>query len=279
MTAPTGTSSASRTQADRALAFHRLHRDGVLVLPNAWDVASAVLVRDAGAPAIATTSAGASWSLGTPDGEQLGRHHTLDLVARITRLVDEPVTADIEAGYGDDAEQVAATAQAALDAGAVGVNIEDNRGASLRDQAEQAERIAAVRATAGAAGIPLFVNARTDTYLLQVDEPFAETVRRAEAYLAAGADGLFVPGLADAAVIRRLAAEVDAPVNVMAGPGFPSVAQLADLGVRRVSVGMALAQAAYGLTRRAAVELLTEGTYEALAGGLDYSTMNSALRP
>jgi 2-methylisocitrate lyase-like PEP mutase family enzyme len=276
MTAPT--TESSRTQADRARAFSDLHRDGVLVLPNAWDVASAVLVRDAGARAVATTSAGASWSTGTPDGGHLGRDRAVDLVARITALVDEPVTADIEGGYGADAAAVAVTAQAVLDAGAVGVNLEDGGGAPLRDRREQAERIAAVRATADAAGVALFVNARTDTYLLGVDEPFAETVRRAEAYLAAGADGIFVPGVADPATIRRLVAAVDAPLNVMAGPGAPGVGQLEDLGVRRVSVGMAIAQAAYGLTHRAAVELLTDGTYDALAGGLGYAEMNVALR-
>lgn len=280
MTYPLDARNLPNTQAQQARAFHALHHDGVLVLPNAWDVASAVLIRDAGARAIATTSAGASWSLGTPDGERLSRDRAVDLVARITRLVNEPVTADIEAGYGSGPEHVAATARAFLNAGAVGVNLEDTGGGPLRDRRDQAERISAVRATADAADVPLFINARTDTYLLQVGEPskrFTETVRRAEAYLAAGADGIFVPGLTDIETIRRLTHDVAAPVNIMAGPGAPTVAQLQDLAVRRVSVGMALAQAAYAHTRRAAEELLTEGTYTSLVGGLEYQTLNSVL--
>lgn len=278
-TTPTD-SAASLTQAEKARAFHALHTDGVLVLPNAWDIASAVLVRDAGARAVATTSAGVSWSLGTPDGEHLARDRAVDLIDRITSVVDEPVTADIEAGYGTDAAQVAATARAVLDAGAVGVNIEDSRGPNLRDQDDQADRIAAIRTTADAAGVPLFINARTDTYLLQIGDPaerLIETIRRAQAYLAAGADGIFVPGLMNAEAIRDLTTAVPAPINVMAGPGAPTVSQLANLGVRRVSVGMAIAQAAYGHTRRAAVELLTEGTYTELEEGLDYTALNSAL--
>ena len=277
MTTSGGIPPAPRSQADLARTFHDLHSDDVLVLPNAWDVASAVLVRDAGARAVATTSAGASWSAGAPDGEHLGRDRLLDLVSQIAGHVAEPVTVDIEAGYGRDAEQVAATARAVLDAGAVGINLEDGAGASIRDRHEQVDRIAAVRAAADAAGIPLFLNARTDTYLLGAHDPFAETVRRAEAYRTAGADGIFVPGITDPAVIRSLAAAVAVPLNVMAGPGSPSVAELADLGVRRVSVGMALAQAAYGLTHRAAVELLTTGTYDALIGGADHRALDAAL--
>lgn len=276
----TQTTDLTDTQADRARAFHALHTDEVLVLPNAWDVASAVLVRDAGARAVATTSAGVSWSLGTPDGERLARELALDLIARITAVVDDPVTADIEAGYGAGPDQVAATAHAVLLAGAVGVNLEDAAGALLRDQLEQAERIAAVRATADAAGVPLFINARIDTFLLQVGVPekrLSETIRRAEAYLAAGADGIFVPGLMDARSIRDLTAAVPAPINIMAGPGALTVSQLTDLGVRRVSVGMAIAQAAYACTRRAAVELLTTGTYTELVEGMDYAELNVAL--
>lgn len=253
------------TQSEKARAFDALHHDGVLVLPNAWDVASAVLIRDAGARAVATTSAGASWSLGAPDGERLSRDRSVDLVARITCLVNEPV---------------AATTLAFLEAGASGINLEDSGGAPLRDRQEQAERISAVRATADAAHVPLFINARTDTYLLQAGEPgerFAETVRRAEVYLAAGADGIFVPGLFDVETIRRLTSTIAAPINIMAGPGAPFVAQLEDLGVRRVSIGMALAQAAYAHTRRAAAELPTGGTYTSLVGGVEYQTLNSAL--
>ncbi|MGJ9422346.1 isocitrate lyase/PEP mutase family protein [Aeromicrobium sp. CF3.5] len=280
MTSSTNPTDPAPSQADRARDFHALHTIGVLVLPNAWDVASAVVVRDAGARAVATTSAGAAWSLGAPDGERLARDRAVDLIARITAVLDGPVTADIEAGYGADPDQVAATAHAMLEAGAVGVNLEDACGARLWGQLEQAERIAAVRATADEADVPMFINARIDTYVLQVGEPekrLSETIRRADAYLAAGADGIFVPGLMDAGAIRDLTAAVPAPVNIMAGPGALTVAQLTDLGVRRVSVGMAIAQGVYAYTRRAAVELLNEGTYRELAEGMDYAELNAAL--
>ena len=229
---------------------------------------------------MATTSAGASWSLGAPDGEHLDRARAMDLIARIVALVDEPVTADLEAGYGTTPDQVADTARAALAAGAVGINLEDTGGTPLRERDEQGERITAVRTAAEEAGVGLFINARTDVYLAQATRPqdrLGETIRRAETYLAAGADGIFVPGLTDATNISALVKAIPAPVNIMAGPGAPTIAQLADLGVRRVSMGMAIAQAAYAHTRRAATELLTAGTYASLEDGLDYTALNTAL--
>jgi 2-methylisocitrate lyase-like PEP mutase family enzyme len=274
---PTGPPGIRQQQAT---LFHRLHTGRVLVLPNAWDVASARLVERAGAAAVATTSAGVSWSFGTADGNQLPRDSAVDLVGRIVGAVTVPVTADIETGYGDNDKELAVTVRAVLAAGAVGVNLEDSGGAPLRPIAEQRERIAVTRSTATAAGVALFINARIDTYLLGVGDPanrLGDTVRRAEAYLAAGADGVFVPGVVDPAILRQLVAAIAAPLNVMAGPGAPSVAELADLGVRRVTVGMAIAQAAYALTRRAAGELLTTGTYRALEGGLDYGELNAIL--
>lgn len=268
---------STTSQDARAREFHRLHRDGVLVLPNAWDAASARLVQDAGAAAVATTSAGVCWSLGVADGGHLDRERAVAVVARVVAAVDAPVTADIEAGYGEDLDGLTATIRSVLEAGAVGVNLEDAFGAGLRDTAEQAERIAAVRAAADRSGVALFVNARTDVYLLGTDPPAGrldQAVARAEAYVRAGADGVFVPGVLDPGTIARLAEALPVPLNVMAGPGGPTVAQLADLGVHRVSVGMAIAQAVHALTRRAATELLTDGTYGALQGGLGYAELN-----
>lgn len=267
------------TSSERAAEFHRLHRDGVLVLPNVWDAASARLVERAGAAAVATTSGGVAWSLGAADGDRLSRELAVEAVRRIAAAVAVPVSADIESGFGARPEDVAATVRLVLEAGAVGVNLED-AGAPLRDVAEQAERIAAARAAADAAGVPLFVNARTDVYLRGVGAESgrpAETVRRAQAYAAAGADGIFVPGLLDPAVLRELAAAIPRPLNVLVGPGAPPVAELAALGVRRVSVGTGIAQAAYGTARRAAVELLTSGTYGELAGGIGYGELNALL--
>jgi 2-methylisocitrate lyase-like PEP mutase family enzyme len=258
--------------------FRSLH-DGtsVLALPNAWDVASARLVEDAGAAAVATTSAGVAWSLGAPDGDRLGRGGAVDLVARIVAAVDIPVSADIEGGFADDPEGVAQTIRAVRDAGAVGVNIEDadHRGTGvLLPAAEQVERLAAAREAAGDA---VFINARVDTYLRGLPDPLTETLARAAEYLAAGADGIFVPGVTDADTVAALVRGIAAPLNVLAGPGAPPVSELARLGVIRVSLGSSVAEAAYAVAARAARELLAEGTYTSLSGALDYATLNALL--
>ncbi|OKI00708.1 3-methyl-2-oxobutanoate hydroxymethyltransferase [Streptomyces sp. CB02923] len=289
------TTDAERAQApapapaDKARAFRALHDDArrhraPLVLPNAWDTASARIVEAAGAPAIATTSAGVAWSLGVPDGDRLGRGRALDLIARIAAAVTVPVTADIESGYGDGPEDVAETVRGVVAAGAVGVNIEDathGGPAPLRPAREQAARLTAARRAADAAGVPLFLNARIDTYLSAVGEDeearLKETLERASVYVAAGADGIFVPGVAHPAAVRALAAGITAPLNVMAGPGAPPVAELGALGAARVSVGAGIAQAAHALVRAAARELLATGTYDTLAGGLDYGELNTLL--
>ncbi|MGW2693580.1 isocitrate lyase/PEP mutase family protein [Streptomyces sp. NPDC001296] len=262
---------------EQALSFHALHTPGrPLVLPNAWDTVSARLVVRAGAAAVATTSAGIAWDLGTADGDRLSRDDALRALARIAGAVTVPVSADIEAGYAADAEGVADTAAAVLAAGAVGVNIEDGvhaGSAPLRPVAEQATRIAAARAAADAAGVPLFVNARVDTYLRGAGG-LGETLERAASFLAAGADGVFVPGVVDPVTVKALVEGIEGPLNVMIGPGAPTVPELAALGVARVSAGSGVAQAAHGLVHRAARELLGTGTYGALAGGLSYDELN-----
>ncbi|GAA4723101.1 isocitrate lyase/PEP mutase family protein [Phytohabitans rumicis] len=267
---------------EKTRAFHALHVAGTpLVLPNAWDVASACLVEEAGAAAVATTSAGVAWSLGAPDGDLLDRDRAIDLVARVVAAVDVPVTADIESGFGADPAGVADTIRRLLDAGASGVNIEDAHRDGLRPVDEQAARIAAARQAADAAGIPLFVNVRVDTYLLRVGDPatrLRETLDRASAYVAAGADGVFVPGVTDPATVAELSASIAVPLNILAGPGAPTIAELGRLGAARVSVGSSVALSAYGLAQRAARELFTTGTYDALAGALDYGRLNELLR-
>jgi 2-methylisocitrate lyase-like PEP mutase family enzyme len=273
---------------EAALAFRALHTPGrPLVLPNAWDAASALLVEEAGAAAVATTSAGLAWDLGTADGDRLDRDRALGAVARIAAAVRVPVSADIESGYAKDAAGVGETIRAVLEAGAVGVNIEDalydgegddvggGRG-PLRPVAEQAERIAAARAAADAAGVPLFINARIDT-VLRGAGGVQETLERAAAFLAAGADGIFVPGAVDPETVKSLVAGVEGPLNVLVGPGAPSVAELAALGVARISAGSSIAQAAHAVVRRAARELLSAGTYDSLTGGLDYAELNTVL--
>jgi 2-methylisocitrate lyase-like PEP mutase family enzyme len=199
------------------------------------------------------------------------------------------VSADIESGYAKDAAGVGDTIRAVLAAGAVGVNIEDAlydgeggegddggvRG-PLRPVAEQAERIAAARAAADAAGVPLFINARIDT-VLRGAGGVGETLERAAAFLAAGADGIFVPGAVDPGTVKSLVAGVEGPLNVLVGPGAPPVAELAALGVARISAGSSIAQAAHAVVRRAARELLSAGTYDSLTGGLDYAELNTVL--
>ncbi|MFJ2033379.1 isocitrate lyase/phosphoenolpyruvate mutase family protein [Streptosporangium sp. NPDC087985] len=272
------------THLEKALLFRSLHAEGrPLLLANVWDVAGARIVEAAGASAIATTSAGVSWSLGTADGDRLDRSMALELIARVAASVSVPVTADIESGFADGPGGVAETVRGVLDAGAVGINLEDaHHGGptSLRPVGEQADRIAAARRAADEAGIPLFVNARIDTYLRAVGDPATrlnETLDRAAAYVEAGADGIFIPGLLDSETLPVLVEKVSVPLNVLAGPGAPAVATLADLGVARISLGSSIAETAYAVARRAALELFGSGTYTALAGALDYSEVNVLL--
>lgn len=270
--------------AGKARAFHDLHIAGrPLVLPNVWDAAGARIVERAGGAAVATSSAAVAWTLGAADGGGLDRDSALAAVARVAAAVELPVTADIEDGYAERPGDVEETIRRVLAAGAVGVNIEDATGAGpdpLRPVAEQAERITAARVAADAAGVPLYVNARVDTYLRAVGAPgdrLARTLERAAAYRAAGADGIFVPGVTDPATVAELASGIDVPLNVLAGPGAPPVAELAGSGAARVSVGSGIAEAAYALLRRAAREVLTDGTYTELTPALDYGELNALL--
>jgi 2-methylisocitrate lyase-like PEP mutase family enzyme len=251
---------------DKARLLKSLHED-LLVLPNAWDVPSAAVIALAGARAIATTSAGIAWSLGRPDGHRLGLDEAVAVIARIVAAAGGlPVTADLENGYGESPSEVAATVTAAIEAGAVGGNLEDSRDGGLHTPEEQAARIAAARAAAVTAGVPDFViNARTDVHFHQIGDPSgrdAEVRARARAYAEAGADCLFVPGLLDLTALAALTAAVDLPVNAMAGPGGPAVKELVAAGVRRISLGAAVHLAAYATAHQAAVEVLAEGTYD-----------------
>jgi 2-methylisocitrate lyase-like PEP mutase family enzyme len=257
------------SQPDKARAFRELHvGPGILVLPNAWDVATARLVEEAGFPAIATTSAGVAWAHGYPDGERISRNEMLEAVRRIAAAVRVPVTADVEGGYGATPDAAAETARAVVAAGAVGLNLEDGTAdGGLLDVALQVERLQAARDAGAGAGVPLVINARTDAFEAQGWDParrFAEAVRRANLYRAAGADCLFVPHVSDAATIGRLAREITGPLNVIAGPPAPPIRELERLGVRRASLGPRVVQAALGLVRRAVVELRERGTYETM---------------
>ena len=255
--------------AERLRAMHHAPL-APLILPNAWDAASARIIEQAGFPAIATTSAGVAWSLGYPDGERMSRATMLAAVGRIAARVRVPVTADLEAGYGPGPEDAAATATGAIEAGAVGFNFEDatdDAAHPLFAMSQQVERIQAARQAGAAAGVPLVINARTDVYLAQVGAPdtrFAETVRRLAAYRDAGADCLFAPGLSDAATIGALVRELGAPLNILAGPHSPPVRELAALGAARISLGGAVMRAALAFTQRAVTELREQSSFETI---------------
>lgn len=270
----------SKTQQQKADELQRLNEDGIYVLPNAWDVGSAVLSANAGAQVVATTSAGVSWGKGLSDGQHLTRDLAVSVVREIAAAVDVPVSADIEGGYGPEAADVAQTVRDVVDAGAVGINLEDSGapGGGLFGDEAQAARITAARAAATEAGLPnLAINARTDVYLAGIGAPegrYDETLRRARAYADAGADTIFVPGLADLDVIAKLVEEAPIPVNIMVGPGAPTVDELAKAGVRRVSLGASVAFAAYSLVVRATREALTTGTYTELADIESWDVIN-----
>ena len=271
------------TQIEKAIEFRQRHRVGVLLLPNAWDVASARIFEEAGFPAIATTSAGIAFSLGYPDGQRISREEMIARIGRIVRAVKVPVTADVEWGYGSTAEDVARTTREVIEAGAVGMNLEDATGRAdqpLLTLDRALEKIKAARETAAQLRVPIVLNARTDIYLLPGGNPdadFQEAVRRLLAFRDAGADCVFAPGLTATDTIGRLVKSVQCPLNILAGPGTPPIAELEKLGVSRVSVGSGFMRATLGLLRRAAGELKSAGTYSAIADGIPYAEVNKML--
>ena len=258
-------------QNTKAALLLKYHQDGAtLLLPNAWDCASARLFEEAGFPAIGTTSAGIAFAQGYSDGQQIPREEMMQVIARIAATVQVPVSADIEAGYGPTIDDVAETVRGAIAAGAVGVNLEDNMGMlkPLYPLGQQVERIAAAREAAERADLALVINARIDTYLFAIGEEGArldDTIRRARAYLQAGADCIFVPGATDPSLISILVHEIPGPLNIMVGPGILSAPELFKLGVTRVSIGGAAMLAAMGLVRAIARELQEQGTYTQMA--------------
>lgn len=259
-------------QTIQAQAFHQLHAGAEpLILPNAWDVASARVIENAGAKAVATSSAAMAWALGYPDGEQMPLDELLAACRRIAEAVSVPLSIDIERGYGVDAEETGGLVGALMQLGVIGINIEDGKDPAtgqLADPRVLAQRIACIRAVAEHRGVALFINARTDTYLskeLSGEARFEETLKRALSYINAGANGIFVPGLADAGEIKRLAELLPVPLNVYVGyPGAPDVATLHELGVRRISLGCGTMQAVLAHLARIAREALVEGRYDTM---------------
>ena len=240
-------------------------------------------LRKPGFPAIATTSAGIAFSLGYPDGQRIQREEMMARIGRITRAVQVPVTADVESGYGSTPEDAAKTTRELIQAGVVGMNLEDasdRRDQPLIDLQLAVEKIRAAREAAMQMRAQIVVNARTDVYLLPGGNPdadYSEALRRLIAFRDAGADCVFAPGLKDAETIGRLVKAVACPLNILAGPGTPSIPELAKLGVARVSVGSGPMRATLGLLRRVAEELKTSGTYSAMEGAVPYAEVNKLL--
>jgi 2-methylisocitrate lyase-like PEP mutase family enzyme len=271
-------------QQKKAEVFRAMHvGEAPVLLANVWDVASARIVEDTGLAAIATTSAGIAFALGYPDGQKISAEEMFAAIRRIVGSVNVPVTADVEAGYGQRPEDVGQTAANVIAAGAIGMNFEDATGDPshpLTDLPLQLERIHTIREAAAKLAVPLVLNARTDVYLLQVGQPgkrYDEVVRRLAAYRDSGADCVFAPGVRDAETIMRLVADMKCPVNILAVPGSPSVSELTQLGVKRISLGSGPMRSAIGQLRRVAMELLTSGTYHQMEGAPSHAEMNQLM--
>lgn len=267
---------------ERARRFHALHAPGeLLLLPNAWDAVSASIFAGAGFPAVATTSSGVANALGYPDGERAPRDEVVAAVRRIAAAVDVPVSADLESGFGANPAEVGETVRRIAAAGAVGINLEDvvHPEPRLYDLPEAVERVRAARRAAQAEGVALFLNARTDVYLLGIGAPetrLDETLRRARAFAEAGADGMFVPGVADAATIGALAAGIGLPLNVISSAALPPRAELRALGVRRVSLGPRAASATMGYLRALAHDLREADAFiPDMSAAMSYDELNA----
>jgi 2-methylisocitrate lyase-like PEP mutase family enzyme len=288
------------------------HGSQPLILINAWDAASAAMVEHCGLPAIATSSAAMANALGFPDGQYLPWAQMLEAVAKVCRAVKVPVTADIESGFAPNVTALETSITQIIQAGAVGVNLEDvmsanpahqnagpentdaknaepvRHGSPLFPLPEQIARIQAARRAAHAAGIHLVINARTDAYWQAGVEPaeaMRSTLERGKAYLQAGADCIFIPGLRNPDHIKTIIDHLRAgyvradhqvpPINILAGLGVPSIPELTKLGVKRVSYGSGPHRAAMGLLRRMAEEAKTSGTFQALTeGAVPYEEIN-----
>jgi len=268
----------------RAEEFLAMHRGPPLLLPNAWDALSAKVIEDAGFRAIATTSAGVSWSLGYADGERVPWHELLVAIERIVDAVRVPVSADIEGGFSETSADLVHRTEELISVGVCGLNIEDGRGhgAPLRTADDAAERITAVRRTALKAGVPLVINARTDVYLRAGNNDpavFPEMLSRCRAYIAAGADCVYPIGLSDLTLISRLVAELGRPVNVMGRRGMPNLADLKAAGVARVSTATTAVMHAMGALAEGLATLRVTGSFDHFGTPFDYAHLQKLFAP
>ena len=268
-------------KAERLRALH--HGPPVLVLANAWDAASARIVESEGFPAVATTSAGVAAALGYADGGDVPAREMIEAVARIARAVSVPVSADIEHGYASTPDAVADVVMRVVAAGAVGVNLEDILPGSdaLEPIDVQCDKIRAITKSASTSGVGVVINARTDVYLRAIgpaESRLDAAVARGRAYLAAGAGCVFVPGVKDRATIAALVKGIGGPINVLAMPDSPPIAELEALGVARVSLGSGPFRASLAILRDVARELKSTGTYSFIGKSLPYATVNDLMK-
>jgi 2-methylisocitrate lyase-like PEP mutase family enzyme len=274
------------SQSERAERFRGLHHGGKpLVLPNAWDVPSARVFEEAGFEAVATSSAGVMVSLGYPDGEEIPRRELVSAVGRIAGALSVPLSVDVVGGFGSASAEVARTVRAVVQAGAVGVNIEDFVHATKRlvPVADQNAKLRALVRLRESLGIPFVINARTDAFRFAPGdeaERLEEAMRRGKEFRDVGADCVYPMGLVDAASISAYVRELRFPINVMVRKGLPSVAELQSIGVARVSFGPSASYAAMGLLKRASEEVLERGTYDTLLdGAITFDELNALASP
>lgn len=265
----------SRIQKEKADLFLKYHHAGeILVLLNSWDAGSSRLIEACGYKAVATTSMGVAASLGHPDVQVIQLPELLKIVTGIVNAVRVPVTVDFEAGYGKTVDEILESVKKIVATGIVGINIEDSieMSPTLMDEKEFCDRIAAIRALSDSLGFHLVINARTDSFYTTSATPrekLTESIKRGNKYREAGADCIFVQPVSDKATIATLVKEINAPINILANPGHgagmpPSIRELQDLGVARVSLGSGMMKATLALIKKVADELRDKGTYNIL---------------
>ncbi len=275
-----------RTQTEKAEDFRALHHGKkVLVLPNAWDVPSARVFEDVGFPAVATSSAGMMVSLGYPDGEVIDRQDFVSAVRRIASVLSVPLSADVVGGFGRTPQEVVATVKSVIDAGVIGINIEDfvHESKKLVSVESQVEKLNDLKTLRESLKVPFVINARTDALRFAPGDDQArldEAIRRGTAYRDAGADCVYPMGLTDASPIATFVKALDFPVNVMVRKGLPPIPELERLGVARVSFGPSASYATMGLLKRASAEVLENGTYKTLVeGAITFDELNCLASP
>lgn len=269
----------SNIQKQKAELFLKFHHDKeILVLLNSWDIGSSKLIEACGYKAIATTSMGIAASLGYPDCQVIQLHEMIDAITGIVNAINVPVTVDIEAGYGNNLEEIIDSVKKFIATGIVGINIEDSIDLNpiLIDEMEFCERISAIRALSDSLGFHLVINTRTDSFYTSqgsTREKLSESIRRGNKYREAGADCIFIQPVWEKETISTLVKEINAPINILANPGIgaglpPSVPELQDLGVARLSLGSSLMKATLALIKKVADELSNNGTYNLLSDTL-----------